>query len=221
MMSAPLEPGWETLCAEAEKVLDADAVHYEEQWLPDALARAAGWSAEVRRCPDRWFTTERDRVDLLLALGHVDIQTFGSTPRPSEDCWWMRTPDRLEFELPWDEDGPRQLDLQVARYVRDERERLAEEGTAVLNLLAEERGPKDPWDEGGLERFEPGATRYDFSDSVKVSATLPRFSMQFHDWAHMVNHWPYGQWQVDFAWDRVVGVRVGFRDYFMDMMPEP
>ncbi|MGW2197098.1 hypothetical protein ACWCSH_32800, partial [Streptosporangium sp. NPDC001682] len=119
------------------------------------------------------------------------------------------------------EDGPRQLDLQVARYVRDERERLAEEGTAVLNLLAEERGPKDPWDEGGLERFEPGATRYDFSDSVKVSATLPRFSMQFHDWAHMVNHWPYGQWQVDFAWDRVVGVRVGFRDYFMDMMPEP
>ncbi|MEV0973905.1 hypothetical protein [Microtetraspora glauca] len=37
----------------------------------------------------------------------------------------------------------------------------------------------------------------------------------------MVNHWPYGQWWVDFAWGRVVQVRVGFGDYFMDMMPEP
>ncbi|MCC5576557.1 hypothetical protein IMZ11_13050 [Microtetraspora sp. AC03309] len=54
----------------------ADAVCYEEEWLPGAPMRAATWPAEVRRCPDRWFTTGRDRVDLLLALGHTDVKAF-------------------------------------------------------------------------------------------------------------------------------------------------
>ncbi|MCC5576558.1 hypothetical protein IMZ11_13055 [Microtetraspora sp. AC03309] len=77
---------------------------------------------------------------------------------------------------------------QVARYLRGERDRLAEEGTEVLHWVADRCGPGDPWGEGGLSPFEPGAPRYDFSDSVEVGPTLPRFSLNFADGAHMVNH---------------------------------
>ncbi|MEV0973335.1 hypothetical protein [Microtetraspora glauca] len=226
MMSAPPEPEWEALwealCAEAEAVLDADAVRYEQEWLPDALARVAEWPTEVRRCPDRWFTTRRDRVDLLLALGRVDTQVFCARPPIRSDVSWaVATSEGLDIELPGDEDGPCQLALQVARYVRDSLRRLEAEGAAVLHRLAEQRGPRDPFDEGGLHRFEPGATRYDFSDSVAVSATPPRFSLRYDDWAHMVNGWPYGEWWVDFAWGRIVEVRVGPDDCSLDMLPDP
>jgi hypothetical protein len=221
----PGEQAWQSLCVAAERLVDVDPDRYQAEWLPAARSRLAEWPTRLRRCPDRWFRTPRPRADLLLALG-------GATPADFDDRSPLRddppgephlgvsapggwtvftTTDGMEFDMAGDDRGPDPVSLQVAAFVLDNWTDLRGTAERLLNDLAAERGPDDPYLENGA--IPPGRPRFESAGMVSIEPVPVRFQLHCEDHRHGHNGWPYGNWRVDFAWGRPVDVRVGTYAY--------
>ncbi|MFF4779061.1 hypothetical protein ACFY05_40205 [Microtetraspora fusca] len=86
MTSGPLEPEWEALCAKVEAVLDTDVVRYEQEWLPGALARAAGLLARRLEALER-RTGAADRAERILSVA-ADMRTnLGQDKLSTDDLY--------------------------------------------------------------------------------------------------------------------------------------
>lgn len=218
----PDERVWQALCASAERLVDTDPAHYEVGWLPTVQARLARWPSGLRCCPDRWFRTPRPRADLLLRLGGTGPADFaGRAPLRDDHSpdaaqsvsavtapgrWTVFTGDAVEFDLAGNDAGPDPVDLQVAAFVLRNWTEFKDAALRILADLAVDRGPMDLY----LEReVPPGRRRFEVSDLVSVASGTPAFQVHCDDEGHVTNGWPYGCWRVDFAWGRLVDVRVG------------